>query len=471
MEEDAQIRGPAAIGADCHVGQAAAIRQAALLPGSVVPDEGLAIAGIFGDASKLADSILRYPSARDRLDVSAQGREPRGTQAAGVGDHDGEGAEHLRPVAQHAGLDLDRLRRARERIAVDLLANAVEQGVSCQAELAADDDAGRVQEVAQVGDGAADRPPRVVDDPLGRQVAVGDEVEQLAQRQVGAVRGAEEGDERSGGRDRLQAAAAPAAANGSLRAHLDVPQLAGDAGRAVIEAAAEHEPGADAGRHHHVDDVCEPPPCAEGDLRERTQVGVVVELDRNLQPAGELFARLDACPAREHGRADDPLLAVDGRRRAPSRSDHAAALDARLGQHARRPVRPRRRETPRGAVHVELDEALGQDGRGEVGHGDAHVPVAEVEAEGGSRRGVEAEEHRRPAASARLRPRAACSTIRPRPCRSETSVATVVRERPVIRARSLLLAVPERRSASTTRSRFSSRSVPKVPSSTAIGPS
>jgi hypothetical protein len=28
-----------------------------------VPDEGLAIAGIFGDASKLADSILRYPVA------------------------------------------------------------------------------------------------------------------------------------------------------------------------------------------------------------------------------------------------------------------------------------------------------------------------------------------------------------------------------------------------------------------------
>jgi len=26
-----------------------------------VPDEGLAIAGIFGDASKLADALLRYP--------------------------------------------------------------------------------------------------------------------------------------------------------------------------------------------------------------------------------------------------------------------------------------------------------------------------------------------------------------------------------------------------------------------------
>ena len=64
IESEAQVRGPAAIGADCHVGKAAAIRSAALLPGSVVPDEGIAIAGIFGDASKLADSILRYPVAR-----------------------------------------------------------------------------------------------------------------------------------------------------------------------------------------------------------------------------------------------------------------------------------------------------------------------------------------------------------------------------------------------------------------------
>ena len=63
IEADARVRGPAAIGADCHVGKAAAIRSAALLPGSVVPDEGLAIAGIFGDASNLADSVLRYPAS------------------------------------------------------------------------------------------------------------------------------------------------------------------------------------------------------------------------------------------------------------------------------------------------------------------------------------------------------------------------------------------------------------------------
>jgi NDP-sugar pyrophosphorylase family protein len=64
VEEGAQIRGPAAIGAECQVGRAAAIRRAALLPGTRVPDEGLAIAGIYGDASKLAESVLRYPASR-----------------------------------------------------------------------------------------------------------------------------------------------------------------------------------------------------------------------------------------------------------------------------------------------------------------------------------------------------------------------------------------------------------------------
>ncbi len=65
IEAGALIRGPVAIGADCQVGENAAIRSAALLPGLRVPARGIAVAGIFGDASKLADSILRYPATKD----------------------------------------------------------------------------------------------------------------------------------------------------------------------------------------------------------------------------------------------------------------------------------------------------------------------------------------------------------------------------------------------------------------------
>jgi NDP-sugar pyrophosphorylase family protein len=62
VEGGAVVRGPGAIGADSSIGVDAAIRSAVLLPGSTVPDEGLAVAGIFGDASVLAESVLRYPA-------------------------------------------------------------------------------------------------------------------------------------------------------------------------------------------------------------------------------------------------------------------------------------------------------------------------------------------------------------------------------------------------------------------------
>jgi mannose-1-phosphate guanylyltransferase len=62
IERDAIVRGPCAIGAHSRIGVGAAIRSAVLLPGSVVPDDGLAIAGIFGDASALASSVLKYPA-------------------------------------------------------------------------------------------------------------------------------------------------------------------------------------------------------------------------------------------------------------------------------------------------------------------------------------------------------------------------------------------------------------------------
>lgn len=62
IESDAVVRGPCAIGAHSRIGVGAAIRSAVLLPGSVVSDDGLAIAGIFGDASALASSVLKYPA-------------------------------------------------------------------------------------------------------------------------------------------------------------------------------------------------------------------------------------------------------------------------------------------------------------------------------------------------------------------------------------------------------------------------
>ena len=130
----------------------------------------------------------------------------------------------------------------------------------------------------------------------------------------------------------------------------------------MVQAPAEHEPRADPRGHHHVDDVVEPPAGAEGDLRERAQVGVVVELDRDLEPAGELVARLHARPAGEDGRAHDSLVAVDRRREGDARSDDAGAVDARLDQRLGGQVGRRVQGLLGRLVDVELEEALGEDG-------------------------------------------------------------------------------------------------------------
>jgi NDP-sugar pyrophosphorylase family protein len=66
VETDAVLRGPCAVGAHARIGVGAEVHHAVLMPGSVIPDDGLAIAGIFGDASSLASSVLRYPAGSSR---------------------------------------------------------------------------------------------------------------------------------------------------------------------------------------------------------------------------------------------------------------------------------------------------------------------------------------------------------------------------------------------------------------------
>jgi hypothetical protein len=106
-------------------------------------------------------------------------------------------------------------------------------------------------------------PVQELEEPLHVEVAVG---------------GAEEREERAHRRDRLEAPAVAAAADVSLRAHLHVPDLAGDPRHAAVQAAPEDDPGADPGRRLHVDDVGVAAARAVGDLGPGAEVGVVVDL-------------------------------------------------------------------------------------------------------------------------------------------------------------------------------------------------
>jgi mannose-1-phosphate guanylyltransferase/phosphomannomutase len=66
IEGDAVVHGPATIGANSRIGAGATVAGAVLLAGSVVPDDGLAVGGLFGDASHAATSIERYPAGTSR---------------------------------------------------------------------------------------------------------------------------------------------------------------------------------------------------------------------------------------------------------------------------------------------------------------------------------------------------------------------------------------------------------------------
>ena len=108
----------------------------------------------------------------------------RGREPIRLVHHQRQRAEQLRPLAEHPGHDLDLLGGARDRVAARRLAQRPEQHLAGGAQIAADDDALGVQQVAQVRDRDADRPPGVADEPLGRRVARGAQLEQPAGRDL-----------------------------------------------------------------------------------------------------------------------------------------------------------------------------------------------------------------------------------------------------------------------------------------------
>ena len=88
-------------------------------------------------------------------------------------------------------------------------------------------------------------------------------------------------------RDRLETAAVAAAADDAVGEHLDVADLAGESGAPWWRRPSITSPTPNAGAEADVDDVGQPATCAEGHLRERAEVRVVVDLDGEAEPLRE----------------------------------------------------------------------------------------------------------------------------------------------------------------------------------------
>jgi NDP-sugar pyrophosphorylase family protein len=67
VEADAVLRGPAVVGANSRIGVGAVVSSSVLLPGTVVPDEGVAVGGLLGDAVALVSALERYPAGTSQV--------------------------------------------------------------------------------------------------------------------------------------------------------------------------------------------------------------------------------------------------------------------------------------------------------------------------------------------------------------------------------------------------------------------
>ena len=227
----------------------------------------------------------------------------------------------------------------------------------------------------------------------------------------------------------------------------------------------QHEPGADARGHLDVDDVR--PARAPAPRRARpARRGSRRCRPRRACRAARRAPRPRSMPRQPARITDEPTVPVrrsigpgrpmpapttcGGRRRPPEHlGDHLAAVSSECGGRASTSI-----------VEPALGRAPSRTGRRRATRTcrwPKSTPTAAPAV------GVEPQQHRRaPVPAAALGP-SRRSITSPRACRSPTSVVIVVRESPVIRTRSVRLALPSRRSASTTLSRLGSRSASSDP--------
>ena len=211
-----------------------------------------------------------------------------------------------------------------------------------------------------------------------------------------------------------------------------------------------------------------PRPAPNVQLAERAEVRVVVDLHLDADPRarapraalrptqpGRIVAELTICRPRSYG-PGRPMPAPTTRSRS---SPPARGRRRRAGPRCRAPRRRRGRRRPeRRLRRGSADERSATATR--TWEWPRSMPSA-TPADGSRRRSAGGRPRPPERATSRRRRRRRRG---PRFWRSPTSVATVVRDRPVSWASSLRVAVPLRRSASTTRRRFPSRSASREPS-------
>jgi hypothetical protein len=212
------------------------------------------------------------------------------------------------------------------------------------------------------------------------------------------VRAAQQLAQRGAGDEGLQAAAVAAAADRALGIDQDMADLPRDAAGTAKGATVDHQSRADARRQAQVGHDVRAAAHSECRLAERADVGVVVEVDGELEALLHLAGGVQAHPAgQDRLRVHEAARAVDRAGQAHAGGEDAVALDAGLVDELVNQARGGVERVLGGRVDLELRVGLGEDRVGEVGDGDPEAVVSEVQADHGAGRLVEGDEHRRAA--------------------------------------------------------------------------
>ena len=294
----------------------------------------------------------------------------------------GDRPEQLGSLHEHRGADVDRRGRRLDRVATDRFAQRPQQHLAGPAHQPADDHPLGVDEIAEPRDGHADLPARVGEGAPAAQVAACRELNDPRQGEDLTVYRPDELDDGRPGGDGFQAATVAAVTKRSLLVEGRVPDLAGRTGRASQQAPVDHDPGADAGRRLDVGKVRTVPPRAPGQLGQRAEVRVVLDLDRD--PKALLHLRRDAKPdptREDGGRPGGAVGAVDRPGNAHTHAQHARALHGDLGQDLRKHGGCDVERSSGLAIDVQVIPAFREHVVAEVRDGDRHVAVPEVDAD------------------------------------------------------------------------------------------
>ena len=280
------------------------------------------------------------------------------------------------------------------------------------------------------------------------------------------VHGSDELDDGRTRGHRLEASAVPAVAQRARLVEGRVSDLARGARGAAQQPAVDHEARPDAGRDLDVGEVRALAAGAPGQLGEGTEVRVVLDLDRHPKAVAHLVrdAEHRSSPA---GWWPTRRCRVRGR---PARGFRCRRRSRTSGPPRPPPGprppsgRPRRGPASASWLDVEIAAPLRQHVVADVGDGDPHVAVPEVDADHRQGGVAQHQQDGRPAAAnvwnARLDlvQEARILELGRRACARSCATGRSTR------AMSAWLIRPRSRSTPTTRSRLRSRSHPSVPS-------